>query len=136
MYIVWTFIFLFIFPYLFIFWNISVLFFLYLFLLLFKYSYLHFSSSTPHCLIHPHLPPSILTPFGFVHMSFIHVPWRPFPFSPHYPLPPPLWLLSDCSLYMYESLYTSCEALFHPFKCTTASEKWNQDFWISKAKKY
>ena len=26
---------------------------------------------------HPHLPPSILPPFGFVHVSFIHVPENP-----------------------------------------------------------
>ena len=31
---------------------------------------------------HPHFPPLILTPFGFVHVSFIHVPWWPFPLFP------------------------------------------------------
>ena len=31
---------------------------------------LHFPHPT-----HPHLPPLILTPFGFVHVSFVHVPW-------------------------------------------------------------
>ena len=31
---------------------------------------------------HPHLPPSILTRFSFVHGSFIHVLWWPFPFFP------------------------------------------------------
>ena len=30
----------------------------------------------------PHLPPLILPLFGFVHESFIHVPWWPFPFFP------------------------------------------------------
>ena len=33
---------------------------------------------SPH-LTHPHLSPSILPLFGFVHVSFIHVPWRPSP---------------------------------------------------------
>ena len=32
-------------------------------------------------LSHPHLLPGILPPFGFVHVSFIHVPWQPFPLS-------------------------------------------------------
>ena len=41
-------------------------------------------------LTHPQLPPppSILAPFGFVHVSRIHVPWWPPPF-----LPLPLWFL-------------------------------------------
>ena len=57
--------------------------------LLFKYSCLHF----PHhhsCLIpHPHLPPTILPPpFGFVHGSFIHVPWWPLLFFFPLSLPP------------------------------------------------
>ena len=30
---------------------------------------------------------------GFVHVSFIDVPENPSTLSPHYPLPPPLWLL-------------------------------------------
>ena len=66
-------------------------------LLLFKYSGLHFLSTIPFHPNHPHFPPSILPSFGIVHVSFIHVPENPSPFSPHYPLPPPLWLLSDCS---------------------------------------
>ena len=42
-----------------------------------------------------HLPPLLpQPPLGFVHVSFIVVPENP---SPHYPLPTPLWLLSDCS---------------------------------------
>ena len=50
------------------------------FLLLFKHSCLHFTPMTlPHP-THPHLPPSVLSLFGFVHGSFIHVPWQPFPF--------------------------------------------------------
>ena len=45
---------------------------------------------------HPNPPPSPAStlPLGFVHVSFIVVPENP---SPHYPLPPPLWLLLDCS---------------------------------------
>ena len=52
--------------------------------------------SLPHP-SHPHLPPLIPLPLGFVHVSFIVVPEIPSPLSPHYPLPPALWLLSDCS---------------------------------------
>ena len=55
-------------------------------LMLFKYSCLHFPDTTFPCSIHPHLPTSILPPFGFVHGSVIRVPWWPFPFFP--PLSP------------------------------------------------
>ena len=41
-----------------------------------------FSPTTFPCPTAPHLPPSILPPFGFVHGSSIHVPWWPFPFFP------------------------------------------------------
>ena len=52
-----------------------------------------------------HYPPPELSPLptldpnplGFVHVSFIAVPENLSPFPPHYPLPPPLWLLSVCS---------------------------------------
>ena len=59
-------------------------------LLLFNYSCLHFSPPQPN------LPPSPAStlPLGFVHVSFIVVPENP---SPHCLLPPPLWLLLDCS---------------------------------------
>ena len=50
------------------------------YLLLFKYSCLHFPTTTIPGPTHPHLPPSILLPFGFVHGSFKHVPWQPFSF--------------------------------------------------------
>ena len=49
--------------------------------------------STPPQLNPPPFPASTL-PLDFVHVSFIVVPENP---SPHYPLPPPLWLLLDCS---------------------------------------
>ena len=77
-----------------------------LFLLLFKYSCLHFPATTFSCPTHPHLPPSTLLPFGFVHGSFIHVPWQPFPFfHPLSPTPTPLWLMSVCSLFQCLWLY-------------------------------
>ena len=41
-----------------------------------------FSTTTFPCPTYPHLLPSILPPFGFVHGSFIHDPWQPFPFFP------------------------------------------------------
>ena len=64
-------------------------------LLLSNYSCLHFLSTPPHQ-PQPNPPPSLAStlPLGFVHVSFIVVPENP---SPHYPLPHPLWLLSDCS---------------------------------------
>ena len=85
-------------------------------LLLFKYSCLHFlPTPLPHP-THAHLPPSILPTFGFVHVSFIHVPSQPFPFfSPSFPHSPelisrvtwwplggfwrPLWRFSSGNLY-------------------------------------
>ena len=44
------------------------------FKLLFEHSCLYFPPPLSH------LPPSILLPFGFVHVSFLHVPWQPYPF--------------------------------------------------------
>ena len=64
------------------------------FFLLFKCSCLHFPLTTLPCSTYTHLPHSNLPPFGFVYMSFITVPWWPFPYFPCYPLPPPFWLLS------------------------------------------
>ena len=59
-----------------------------------------FPFTTPLHPSHPHFPPSILPPpFGFVHVSFIHVPENPSLFSPCYPHPTHLWLLSVCSLF-------------------------------------
>ena len=57
-------------------------------LLLVKYSCLHFPTMTFLCSTYCHLPPLILPTFGFVHRSFIHVPWRPFPFFPPLSLSP------------------------------------------------
>ena len=53
--------------------------FYFIFLLFFKYSYIHFPSTTFPRPTHPYLPSSILSPSGFVHGSFIPVPWQPFP---------------------------------------------------------
>ena len=44
------------------------------FLLLFKYSCLRFPLTTLPSPTDPHLSPSVLSPFGFVHGSFVHVP--------------------------------------------------------------
>ena len=62
------------------------------FLLLFKYSCLHFPlTALPH-LIHLHLPPSIQPPLALsvcpLSCSLMT--------TPHYPLQPPIWLLSVC----------------------------------------
>ena len=47
---------------------------------------------------YPHLPPMILTPSGFVHVAFIHVPWWSFPLS--LPLFPPTSPLVTVSLFL------------------------------------
>ena len=54
----------------------------YNFLLMLEYSCLHFPPPLLPSPTHPHFPPSILPHFGFVHGSFIHVLWWPFPFFP------------------------------------------------------
>ena len=78
-------------------------------LLLFKYSCLHLLPSTPPNPSHPHFPSLILPPSSFcVHVSFIVVPENPSLFPPHYPHPPPLWLLSVCSLFKCLWLYFTC----------------------------
>ena len=62
---------------------------LFIYLLFFKYSYLHFPPTTLPCPTDLYLLPLIL-PLCFVHMSFTHVPWWPFPFfSPLSPSPLP-----------------------------------------------
>ena len=81
---------------------------LFIFLFLFKYSCLHFCPPLPHP-NHLHFPPSILSTFGFVHVSFI-VPENPSPSSPHYPLPLPsvtvsLFLISN---QIWVFLYVVC----------------------------
>ena len=66
-----------------------------------------FSAFPPHLPPpQPSLPPSpVSTPLVFVHVSFIVVPVVPSPFSLHYPLPSPLWLLSVCSSFQCLWLY-------------------------------
>ena len=57
----------------------------------------------------PSLPPTLKpTPFGFVHGSFVHVPWWPFLFFPSHVPPSPLWSLSICSLFQCLWLYFAC----------------------------
>ena len=43
--------------------------------------------SPPHAPLPHSSPPSTLkpTPFGFIHVSFIYVPWKPFPYFPLLP---------------------------------------------------
>ena len=56
----------------------------YLFVCLFVVVQVQLSPFSPHHapLCHPSFPPTLEpTPFGFVHMSFIHVPWQPFSYS-------------------------------------------------------
>ena len=64
-------------------------------LLMFEHSCLYFHNTTFLHPIYSHLPPSILALFGFVHGSFIHVPWQPLPFFPLlFPSPSPLVTVS------------------------------------------
>ena len=91
---------------------VDVLFFyffiLFIFLLSFKHSCVHFSlppSSaplTPSSHPQPHPPSTLL--MGPLYMFFDD----PSPSFPHYPLPPPFWLLSVCSLFQCLCLYFAC----------------------------
>ena len=56
-----------------------------------------FTPTSPPNSSQTHLPPTLLHPLGFVHVSLIVVPENP---SPHYPLPPLFWLLWDCSFFL------------------------------------
>ena len=97
-----------------------------LFLLFFKYSCLHFLPTTLPCPTDPYLPPSVLPHFGFVHESFIHVPWWPFPFFPPLsPFSPPLWSLSVCSLFRCLWSYFACLFVQHLIKkCLIFKYEW------------
>ena len=77
--------------------------FIYLFILLNKYSCLHSPPPTLPCPTHPHLSPSILSLFGFVHVSFIHVPWWPLllPWWPFHPVIPSHLSSGYCQLVLY-----------------------------------
>ena len=89
------------------FFNYFIIIIIIIIVLLFKYSCLHFLPTTPPHPSHPHLPPSILAPFGFVHVSFIYALDGPTPISSYYP-PPSLWLLSVYSLFQCLWLYFPC----------------------------
>ena len=54
-------------------------------------------TTTPPHPTHPHLPPVILPHFGFVHVSFLYIPWWPCPFFS--PLSPPTSPLFTVSLF-------------------------------------
>ena len=84
--------------------NIGFYFFLVI-LLLFKYSCLHLPPTTPPHPSHPHFPPLLPPPLGFVHVSFIVVSENPPCFAP---LSPPTsslvafrWFLISVSLVMF-----------------------------------
>ena len=63
-----------------------------------------FPPTAPPTPRHPHLPPSILPLFGFVHVSFIHVPWWLF-LSPQVFPPPPLVTVSVLFIPMFLVLF-------------------------------
>ena len=74
----------------------------------FKYSCVHFPTTTfPH-------PPPIFSPtptFGFVHVSFIHVPWWLFPFFPPW-WPSPPQPSGYCQFFISKSLVIFCLLLY------------------------
>ena len=77
-------------------------------LLLFNYSCLYFPTTPlPHP-SHTQFPPLILPHFVFVHVSVLDVPENTSHFPHHDLLPPPLWLLSVCSLFQCLWLYLAC----------------------------
>ena len=68
--------------------------------LLFKYHCLHFPTTTFSHHTHPYFPPLLLPPrFGFVHGSFINVPWWHHPFFP--PLSPSSLPSGYCQFVLY-----------------------------------
>ena len=72
-------------------------------------------SSSPHASPPPTLHP---TPFGFVHLSFIHVSWWPFLYFPHYPSSPsPLVTISlffiSMSLFIFCLLICFVDQVLH-----------------------
>ena len=70
--------------------NFFLIFLVVVWIRLSPFSYHHFPLP-----LYPHIPPSILPLFGFIHGSFIHVPWWLFPFFPLLsPSPPPLVTVS------------------------------------------
>ena len=71
-----------------------------LFLFLFKFSCLHFPTTTFLCPTQPHLSPSILSSFGFVHGSLYTCSFMTLPLlSIIIPLHPPFWSLSVRSMF-------------------------------------
>ena len=80
---------------------------LFLFVLLFKCSCLHFTPTTVPCSSDPHLPPSILTPFGCVLGSFIRFLDAPSPSFPLYP-PSPSPLVTVSLFFISVSLVIFC----------------------------
>ena len=78
-------------------------------LLMFEYSCLHFPTTTFPFSTHPHLPPPIPSPFGFVHGSFIHVHLWPFPIFPRlFPSSLPFPLVTVSLLLISMSLVIFC----------------------------
>ena len=75
------------------------------FKLLFKYSCVHFQHTTAPHPIHPCLPPLNLPPLALSMCPLYMFLDGPFPIFPHYLVPPPLWLLSVCSLFQCFWLY-------------------------------
>ena len=72
-----------------------------------------FPITTHPCPTNPHQPPSILPSFGFVHESFIHVPWWTFTPSPRPPLSKAPAFLVAVSLF-FISMYL---VIFFLFVC-------------------
>ena len=76
------------------------------FLLLFKYSFLDFPRLSPPPTLDPTCPLALSMCPLYVFLG------DPSSFSPHYPLPPPLWFLSVCSLFQCLWLYFACLLVF------------------------
>ena len=81
--------------------------------MLLKYSCLPFHPTTLLCSTHPRLPPSNLPPLALSMCPLYMLLDNPSPFSPHYSLPPCLWLLSVLNFKVMEYLIANYEANFH-----------------------
>ena len=75
-----------------------------------------------------HTPPSILPPFGFLHVSFLHVPWQSFPFF--YPLSPPTSPLVTVSLFLISMSLAKLLTIWLP-TLASLQDKLPHAFWSS-----
>ena len=83
----------------------------------FFYFLIFYCCSSTFVSISPHLPPLILPPFGFVHGSFIYVPWQQFPFFP--PLSPTTFPCGCGWFILFKKNFIVIQLQLYALTCTT-----------------